>query len=130
MANSTETHPGAPDHEPDGHVAGSTEPLASPVPDGLGDQTPPDESPVLVPPDALPFELPDILHGLEGFVRAEASRLANPDDPTEFERAVRYVVGDLEHRVSGYYALGRIATNKGSLPAKLVAFRPVGATAA
>ncbi len=68
---------------------------------------------------SLPVELPALLRGLEGFVAGKAARIADPADRPKYERAVRFVIADLEHRIEGYRALGRVATNDRSLPARL-----------
>lgn len=64
------------------------------------------------------LELPDMLAGLEDLVFEDASQYADPSTP-EFGSAVELVISQLRHRISGYRAIGRIATNKNSLPGRL-----------
>jgi len=102
------------------------------APTGSVDVIPPDaaisdEGIGTVPGDVLPIELPVHLRGLEALVARHARRLAeDPTDPADLARAARIVVQDLELRVSSYRALGRLATNPDSLPARLAGRRARG----
>jgi hypothetical protein len=83
------------------------------IPDG-GDDKMPQES------RHLPFKLPSHLRGLEAHVSEAASRMCGPSGTEEdFERAVRLVIVDVERKLSGYHALGRVASNRRSLPAQI-----------
>jgi hypothetical protein len=69
----------------------------------------------------LPLDLPPDLKGLESLVAETTWRFVrNPNDALEVERVARGVVSALQRRILGYQALGRMATNKQSLPAQLV----------
>jgi hypothetical protein len=73
----------------------------------------------------LPFDLPAELVGLETVIIDLANEWAvDPNDPADFAGAVRAAAEELQRRVLGYRALGRIATNTNSLPARLVRVRP------
>jgi hypothetical protein len=67
------------------------------------------------------IDLPPELAGLEHAVTDQAVRLGgNTADPAGFERAQHLAVARLQRRIEGYVALGRVASNRNSLPARLV----------